>query len=168
MFSIEWTISDAEWDKGRREAANHQRGSAYDRRALALYRLLYGSLDLVNDGVHFYGAAYGPAGIRVSLFDVAVALADAYMHGELEPGSSAVYKQSDDSLEMRFVADGEQVRITANDRPSALVVSRSAFTAGLVVFLCGFGKAVAEQLPGVLEWDSLTPLRAALARCSDT
>lgn len=46
-FAIPWSIPEEQWEKARAAMITHERGSAYDRRGLGRYYLLYGDVDFV-------------------------------------------------------------------------------------------------------------------------
>lgn len=163
-FTMPWSVPREQWERARAAMANHGRGSAYDRRGLGRYYLLYGDVDFVYGETPFYGSSYGANGINVSLIDLALALADAYLKHNFAPGATAKYQQLDDELEIQFSGEGEDVRITASDRPNAVVIPRSAFEHGVLTFLRGLTGAIAAQLSGALDWESLAPLKEMAAR----
>lgn len=165
-FAIPWSIPEEQWEKARAAMITHERGSAYDRRGLGRYYLLYGDVDFVYGAQRFYGDAYGADGINVSLFDLAIALASAWLERRFDPGASITYEQLDDDLRIHFAGEPDVIRVTASDRADALLVSRGAFQEGVVAFVCAVASAMRQKLPGVLEWESLAPLEEVAVRNS--
>jgi hypothetical protein len=84
-FAISWSVPADQWAKARRAVAEHGQGSDYDRRGLARYYLLNGDVDLRCGDARFYGAKYGTHGVNVSLFDLGLALAEAYLAHDSRP-----------------------------------------------------------------------------------
>ena len=142
-LTIPWSVPEEQWEKARRTMAKHGAHSSYDRGGDARYQLLYGDVDFVYADKAFYGDTYGAKGINISLFDLALALADAYLKQQFAPGAKAKYDQLDDDLEIEFFGEDDGVRVTASDRPAALVVPRSAFERGV---------AKSERSPGSIEF----------------
>jgi hypothetical protein len=163
-FTIPWWIPDAQWEKAKLALGTQEAGSSYDRRGLGRYYLLYGDVDFVYDGAHFYGGTYGANGINISLFDLAVTLADAYLNQGFAPGASTKYDQLDDDLQIHFSGEDEVVRMAASDRSGVLLVPRAAFQEGVLAFLCGMAGAIEHRLREALEWESLAALREVAAR----
>jgi hypothetical protein len=163
-LTIEWSIPGDQWDKARNEVALHSARSDYDRHQLGRYYLLYGDVDFAYDGARLYGGVYGIKGINLSLMDLALALASAFLKEAFVPGRTTTYEQLDDDLKIRFTTDDESVHVSASDRPGELVVDREAFRRGIASFLCGFAAACAREVGEIMTWDSMAPLRDFAAR----
>jgi hypothetical protein len=163
-FTITWSVPEEQWEKAQAAMIAHQTGSPYDQRGLGRYYLLYGDVDLAYDGDRFYGQKYGPNGINVSLFDFAVALADAFLKQRFVPEASATYDQLDDNLQIHFVGEGDAIRVTASDHPEALRVPRAAFLQGILGFLCGLASAIKQRLGKLIEWESMAPLKEVMVK----
>jgi len=158
-FVIEWSIPGEQWDKAREAVALHSPLSDYDRRRLGRYYLLYGDVDFAHAGSRLYGGIYGIKGINVSVMDLSVALAEAYTKEAFAPGRSTTYEQLDDDLQIQFTTDEDAVHIAATDRSEELVIQRADFTREVVAFLCSVVAACRREVGGIMEWESMTPLR---------
>ena len=164
IFTIPWSVPEVQWEKARAAISRHERGSTYDRRGLGRYYLLYGDVDFTYDHDHFYGDTYGAKGINVSLFDFALALADAYIKQRFAPGETATYDQLDDDLQIHFTGEDEVIRVSASDRPGALIVPRVTFQQGVLSFLCSVASALKQRFEGVMDWESMAPLKEVMVR----
>lgn len=164
IFTILWSIPEAQWEKAQAEMTSHGQASTYDLRGLGRYYLLYGDVDFVYDQKPLYGSEGGSNGINISLFDLAIALADAYCKKKFIVGGKVRYEQLDDDRQIDFFSEPQDVRITANDQAVALVVPRAAFEQGVLRFLREFAAAINTRIAGALEWESLAPIKEVALR----
>jgi hypothetical protein len=122
-FVTKWSIPDQRWDKAREAVAQHAAQSDYDRHPLGRYNLLYGNLDFAYAGPRVYG-------VNLSLMDLGLALADAYVKEAFVPGCTTTYEHrrpgpSASSTALRSVRPAsrhQQLRDHRSDRSLYLMV----------------------------------------------
>lgn len=179
---IRWSIDDAEWTKAN--GLNGTDDIGYTIGELAMFDLLYGEVQFTYDSSDLFPAhilleiverglnnriqrgltAPPPpslselTGDYLSLVDLAIQLARILEQGfaATPDRSTAIFRQSDDKLEVTFTKVGGDVVITSN------VFSERHEPPRLLVPLPEFTHDAYEHAPDMFEWDVFTPLRLYL------
>jgi hypothetical protein len=154
---ISWNIPREQWERARKAVAEHAPGSRYDEYQRGRYHLLLGDIDFAWKGT----SLYSDGGINISLFDISVALASAWLETAFAPGSRCRYSQLDDERHIDFVIDREVTIVAVDEMPTPLTVPREAFERGVRTFLEELAAAMQREAPGLLAWHSLRPVREA-------
>ena len=167
-FTIKWILPEDQWEEVRARTIENAPGSSYDRNQLGRYHLLDGDVDFEFAGLPFYGRSPGRGPVNLSLFDLGIALADAYLKHRFDPDAEATFNQLDDDRHIYFRGDDAFIKISANDQPLELHVPREAFQRGVISFLCGLAGEIRRRVEILMQWESMAPLREVVARfCID-
>jgi len=149
-FEILYTIPDHEWEKAKR-----RRGL---KSAQPIFDSFYGNVSILISGVSFLGAPY-----NMSVADLACGFATILVDGFPLSASSALFRQSDDGLELELATEDGQVTISGEGRTMRMTVG--AFLGGARSFVLRFMQEAKARIPDALAWKDLKVL-ADFARLS--
>lgn len=95
---------------------------------------------------------------HMSVADLACGLAAVLEEGFPDVTRTAVFRQSDDSLEITLDVHNGQIRLTSNWPPGSLIVEKDAFVSGTQDFIKHFTRQAVDYVPGALTWKDLKAL----------
>src|SRR5438445_13278700 len=98
---------------------------------------------------------------NMSVADLASQLAALLLEGFPTRRSKGLFRQLDDSLEIDFAVEGEDVIMSTGGR--TLTVGRAAFVEGVTSFILEFAREAQRRVPAALKWKDLTAVQEFLA-----
>jgi hypothetical protein len=143
VFEIRYTIPEQEWEKARR-----RRGLAD---AEPIFDSFYGNVLIYINGASFLGAPY-----NMSVADLACGFATILSEGFPLSTSRALFRQSDDGLELQLAAEDGQVTISEDGRTMSMMAT--AFLDGARSFVWRFTREARARIPNALAWKDLKVL----------
>ena len=145
---ISYLISEEEWDRTS--------AMRWEAEVFPTYYCFYGRVSFrVGDQ-----EVLGTDRFEISVADLAVGLANVL--GELRTGAVGIFKfqQSDDMLEISFLADKESVTLSHNLAPNQRwTCDRGSLEKTLVEFIVSFADEAARRVPDLFGWRDLEILR---------
>jgi hypothetical protein len=157
-FRIEAEPSAEAWAEAAETRRREPPGSDYDRARQPLFDLLYGDLQVTQDGTELFPAGHGSdrAGFSISLLDLVLGL-DAAI-SELD--RPRVFGQADDALQLTLEPGDGAVLVSTNlDRSPVLEVPRDELVGEWRRFRDAFLDELRARAPELLDWHTLAPLR---------
>ncbi len=145
MFEVRFEISEDEWAKARRRRDDGKGDPTFDS--------FYGDVVIEIDGDSLLGEPF-----NISVADLACGFARILQGGFPTRESAALFRQGDDSLEIHFSAEGDEVVVASEGRTGR--VPKHTFIAGARSFVRRFTALALERVPRVLNWQDLTVLAA--------
>lgn len=146
--SIAYTIENEEW---KRTAEMR-----WAKDVFPLNDCFYGHVSLQIEDREVLGTDQ----FQISVADLAVGL--AHITGELRTGGNGMFtfQQSDDMLEISFLADRDSVTVSHNLASDQIWrCSRSALEKALIDFIVSFTDEAAARVPDLFKWRDMGILR---------
>ena len=148
QFQIQFHVPDSEWKK----ANVHRYGAGVQ----PVVDLVYGDVAISVDSHPLLDSPY-----NMSVADLASQLAALLLEGFPTRRSKGLFRQLDDSLEIDFAVEGEDVIMSTGGR--TLTVGRAAFVEGVTSFILEFAREAQRRVPEALKWKDLTAVQEFLA-----
>ena len=191
-FRISWSIDEAEWERARETSRVESAGGEYDRRHIAINRILWGQIQYANDGQvlfpparlrsidekgrdslmkqgdHWYDIPDESEilGITCSILDVAYKLEWVFRARNFlhaPVGASVYYPEEESSRRVYFEKTEQAIVISSNQfMDIELIVPTEMFFVEIDRFLTDFVRAVRDNVALLLTWETFAGLRRFL------
>lgn len=188
-FRISWSIDEVEWERARETSRVESAGGEYDRRHIAINRILWGQVqyaiddqvlfpparlrsidergrdNLVKQGDPWYDIPNESEilGNTCSVLDVAYKLEWVFRARKFvhaPVGASVYYSDEESSRRVYFEKTEQSIVVSSNQfLDIELIVPTDEFFAGIDRFLAEFVSAVSDNVAELLTWETFTGLR---------